>query len=55
MASKLFNSVKIPFVYKEIENLSKIIYFLLCIFSLISIFFSTGGIKIARNYQLLFG
>ena len=53
MATKLFNSFKNSFFFiKETENLSKIIYFLHCIFSSIS--FSTGGIKRARNYQLLF-
>ena len=36
---------------REIENLSKIIYFLHCIFSLVSIF----SVQIARNYHLLFG
>ena len=39
IATNLFNSFKNSFFFiKEIENLSKIIYFLHCIFSSISIF-----------------
>ena len=41
MATKLFNYLKIPFFIMEIENLSKIMYFMYflhCIFSSKSIF-----------------
>ena len=58
MATKLFNSFKIPFFIMEIENLSKIMYFMY--FFSFYIFFkkhflSTGEIKIAViiNYYLV--
>ena len=59
MATKLFNSFKNSFLFiMEIENLSKIMYFMYflhCIFSSKSIFLSTGEIKIAViiNYYLV--
>ena len=38
MATKMFNSFKLFLFIKETENLNKIIYFLHCLFSSISIF-----------------